>query len=260
MAKFAYNNVKKASTGHILFELNCSFQLWTFYKKGINPHSQLKSANKVANELNKLIIICRKNLYHIKELQKRYYDKYVKPKSYAAGEKVCLTSKYIITKQKRKVEAKFFKLFGVSHQVRKEVYKWELSKKWRMHNILQMSLLEQDIIRKRRVHKMMSRLEFENNYDGEEYKLKAIYDSAALYKGVRRSPTRPLLFRLLKRLTKKEKHLQVSIGHPRPLEAYYYLPERAFWKANSNFSTNRLHSTDSDVYSEVYSQIKSLKY
>ena len=52
--------------------------------------------------------ICRKNFYHAQELQKQAYNKGVKPKNYAPGNKVWLNNKYIKTKQKRKLKAKFF--------------------------------------------------------------------------------------------------------------------------------------------------------
>ena len=52
--------------------------------------------------------VCRENLHHAQELQKRAHDKGVKPRSYAPGDKVWLNSKYIKTKQNRKLEAKFF--------------------------------------------------------------------------------------------------------------------------------------------------------
>ena len=44
--------------------------------------------------------VCQKNLYHAQELQKRAFNKGVKPKSYALSNKVWLNSKYIKTKQK----------------------------------------------------------------------------------------------------------------------------------------------------------------
>lgn len=37
MTRFAYNNMKNASTSYILFELSCDFYFPAFYKKNINP-------------------------------------------------------------------------------------------------------------------------------------------------------------------------------------------------------------------------------
>ncbi len=73
--------------------------------------------------------VCRENLQHAQELQKRYHDKHTKPRSYAPGDKVWLNSKYIKTKRNLKLEAKFFGPFRVLHLVGKQVYKIELPKK-----------------------------------------------------------------------------------------------------------------------------------
>ncbi len=131
MAKFAYNNAKNASTGHTPFELNCRYHPQAFYKEDVDPCSQSKSVDKLMTELRELIIVCRENLQHAQELQ-----------SYAPGEKVWLNSKYIKTKQNRKLEAKFFGPFRVLHSVRKQAYKLELPKKWKIHVIFHVSLLE----------------------------------------------------------------------------------------------------------------------
>ena len=55
------------------------------------------------------MFVYMKNLQHTQELQKRYYDKYAKPKSYVPGDKIWLNSKYIKTKQNSKLEFKFFR-------------------------------------------------------------------------------------------------------------------------------------------------------
>ena len=54
------------------------------------------------------MIVCYKTIYHTKEFQKQAYNKSIKPKSYALGNKVWLNSKYIKTKQNQKVDTKFF--------------------------------------------------------------------------------------------------------------------------------------------------------
>ena len=83
----------------------------------------------------------RKNLQYVQKLQKLYHDKYVKPKSYIPGNKVWLNSKYIKTKQNRKLKAKFLTFFWVLHLVDMQAYKIELSKKWKIYDVFHMSLL-----------------------------------------------------------------------------------------------------------------------
>ena len=99
----------------------------------------------------------------------------MKPKSYALGDKVWLNSKYIKIKQNRKLEAKFFGPFQVLHPVGKQAYKLELPKKWRIHNVFHVSLLEQDTTKKERVEKIP---ELDAGDDSEEYEIEAIRDSA----------------------------------------------------------------------------------
>ncbi len=143
MAEFVYNNAKNASTGHTPFELNCGYHPQVSYEKDVDPYSQSKSTNELATELRELIAVCRENLQHVQELQKRYHDKHAKSRIYAPSNKVWLNSKYIKTKRNRKLEAKFFRPFWVLHPMGKQAYQIELSKKWRIHNVFHVSLLEQ---------------------------------------------------------------------------------------------------------------------
>ena len=100
------------------------------------------------------------------------------PRSYTPGEKVWLNSKYIKTKRNQKLEAKFFGPFRVLHLVRKQVYKLELPKKWRIHDVFYVSLLEQDTTRKGRVNdENAAELDAGDNESGE-YEVEAIRDSA----------------------------------------------------------------------------------
>ncbi len=59
----------------------------------------------------------------------------------------------------------------------KQVYKIELPKKWKIHDVFHVSLLEQNTTKKGRVDETTSRLEFENKGD-EEYEVEAIRNSA----------------------------------------------------------------------------------
>ena len=68
MVEFAYNNSKNASMGHTPFELNCGYHLWMSYKEEVDPHSQLKSADKLSQKLRELIVMCHENFYYAQEL------------------------------------------------------------------------------------------------------------------------------------------------------------------------------------------------
>ena len=134
--------------------------------------------DKLSAEFRELLIVCQENLHHAHELQKCAHNKGVKPWSYALGEKVWLNSKYIKTKRNWKLEAKFFRPFRVLHLVRKQAYKLEFSKKWRIHDVFYVSLLEQNTTKKGRKFLVP---EFEPG-DDKEYEVEAIRDSAVYAK------------------------------------------------------------------------------
>ena len=176
MAEFAYNNTKNASTSYTPFELNCGYYPYFSYKENVNLCSKSKSADDLANDMRELMIVYWENLQHAQNLQKRAYDKNTKPRSYAFGDKVGLNSKYIKIKRNQKLEAKFFGLFWVLYPVWKQAYKLKLPKKWRIHDVFHVSLLEQNTTRKRRVDKT-TQLDFKAG-DNEKYEVEGIRDSA----------------------------------------------------------------------------------
>ena len=129
MAEFAYNNAKNASTSFTHFEFNYGYHPRVSYKEDLDPCSKSKTAEELSSELRELITVCQQNLHHAQELQKQAHDKGVKPRSYAPGDKVWLSSKHLKTKRNRKLKAKFLGPFRVLHLVGKQAYKFELPKK-----------------------------------------------------------------------------------------------------------------------------------
>ena len=103
MTKFSFNNTKNTNIGHILFKFNCKFYLQVLFKEDIDLRLRSCSTSKLAKELKKQIEIYYQNLLHIWKLQKKIYNKGVKSHSYATSKKVWLNSKYIKTKQNKKL-------------------------------------------------------------------------------------------------------------------------------------------------------------
>ena len=68
MAEFAYNNAKKASTGHTPLELNCGYYPCIFFEKDTNPCSQSKTAKELSSKLRELMTVCWNNLHHAQKL------------------------------------------------------------------------------------------------------------------------------------------------------------------------------------------------
>ena len=106
---------------------------------------------------------------------KNKLKKNVKPRSYIASHKIWLNSKYIKTKQNRKLETKFLGPFRILYFLRKKTYKLELPRKWKIYNVFHVLLRKQDITKKKRVDNNIRKLNAGNN--GKEYKIKAIWNS-----------------------------------------------------------------------------------
>lgn len=62
ITKFANDNVKNASFGHISFELNYGYHYRTSYQKDINLCFQSKSIYELAIKVRKLMIVYREKL------------------------------------------------------------------------------------------------------------------------------------------------------------------------------------------------------
>ena len=181
MTEFAYNKSKNASIGHTFFEINYGYHPGMLYEEDVNSRFYFKSADELSEELKELMIVYCKNLHYTQELQKQAHDKRVKPRSYALSKKVWLNSKYIKIKYKQKLEAKFFGLFQVLHPVGKQVYKLELARKWKIHDVFYVSQLEQNTRWKGREFLVP---EFEPEDNDKEYKVETIRDSVIYDKKV----------------------------------------------------------------------------
>ena len=177
MAEFAYNNTKNASTNHTPFKLNCGYHPHVSYEKDLDLCSKSKTAKEFFFKLRNLMAVCQQNLYHAQKLQKRAYNKGVKPQSYVLGDKVWLSSKHLRTKRNHKLEAKFLGFFWVLYPVGKQTYKFKLPKKRKIHNVFHVFLLEQNTTKKGQVNNTQLNFEFEAD-NNKEYEVESISDSA----------------------------------------------------------------------------------
>ena len=64
MAEFAYNNAKNTSIGHSLFKLNYGYYPRVSFEEDVDPRLKSCFANKLIEELRKLIEICYQNLLY----------------------------------------------------------------------------------------------------------------------------------------------------------------------------------------------------
>ena len=179
IAEFTYHNAKNTSTSYTPFKLNCGYHPWVFFKDNVDPYSRSCSTNKLAKKIRELIDICQQNLVHAQKLQKKAYDKDMKPQSYTPEEKIWLNSKYIKIKQNQKLKAKFFGLFQILYLVGKQAFKLDLSTKFKIHTVFYMSLLKQDTTKKEWMNKLFPKLKLEFDIgNNKKYKVETIKDSA----------------------------------------------------------------------------------
>ena len=68
------------------------------------------------------------------------------------------------------------------HLVKKQAYKLELPKNWKIHDIFHVTLLEQDTTRKDWVDNENNAVELDVHNKSKEYKMEAIQDSAIYVK------------------------------------------------------------------------------
>ena len=85
--------------GHIPFKLNCGYDSHVSFEDECNACSKSSSIKDLAMKLRELMNVCCQNFLHVQDFQKQAHDKWVKPQSYALGEKVWFNSKHIKTKK-----------------------------------------------------------------------------------------------------------------------------------------------------------------
>ena len=112
-------------------------------------------------------------------LQKRAHNKGTKPRSYVPGDKIWFNSKYIQIKQNLNVKTKFFGPFLVLYLVEKQVYKLELPKKWKIHDVFHVSLPEHDTTRKWQMDENVTEFETSTN---EDYEMEEIWNTTVYAK------------------------------------------------------------------------------
>lgn len=64
MVEVAYNNAKNASRNHTPLKPKCNYYYCASYKKNVNPHSQLKSADELENKFKELVKVYKEKLQH----------------------------------------------------------------------------------------------------------------------------------------------------------------------------------------------------
>ena len=179
MAEFAYKNSMNASTGLSPFEVITGYSPRMTFEEPSDPRAKSVSAKAHARHLNALMQVCKEALLVAQQHQKTFADKHSKPIQYAVGDYVWLRSQNIRTKRNRKLEWKAFGPFEILNKYGDQVYKLDLPKRWRIHDVFHVSLLE-PAKKGERVSTHPAEHEAEDidiEEDGEEYIVEGILDS-----------------------------------------------------------------------------------
>ena len=142
MAEFAYNNSKNASTGLSPFEVMTGYSPRMTFEEPSDPRAKSVSAKAHARHLDNLMEVCNEALLAAQQHQKTFVDKHSKPIQFAVGDYVWLRGKNIRTKRNRKLEWKAFGPFEILKKHGDQAYKLDLPKRWRIHDVFHVSLLE----------------------------------------------------------------------------------------------------------------------
>lgn len=68
LAQLFYNNNQKISIDSMFFWLIFDYEPCVFFEEDVKPYLHLKTTSRLITKLEKLIIICCKNFYHVQKL------------------------------------------------------------------------------------------------------------------------------------------------------------------------------------------------
>lgn len=70
IVEFTNNNLKNANIDNILFKFNICYHFYTSYKEEVSLCFELKSVERLVNNLKDLMMICRNNFDYSQRQQK----------------------------------------------------------------------------------------------------------------------------------------------------------------------------------------------
>ena len=150
MTEFAYNNNKHAFTQMFSFETMQKYTSRMFFEKPANFKAKSKSAKEHAEKLIALMKILKINLAYAQKQQTKYKNAKTKSMKFDVGTYVNVNDKNIRTKRNRKLKWKFFESFKIFETIKNQTYRLEIFKRWRIHDVFHVSLLEKIISKKKK--------------------------------------------------------------------------------------------------------------
>ena len=150
MIEFVYNNVINAFTNMTFFEINQDYHSRIFFENNQNKKVKSMFAKDNAKHLQNLLNVLKVNLMKIQIKQTHYQNKRIMFKQYIIKTYIMLNDKNIRIKRNKKLKWKIFESFKVMKTIDDRVYRLNILKHWRIHNVFHVSLLKKVNVKKRK--------------------------------------------------------------------------------------------------------------
>ena len=180
LTKFAYNNTKHASTQMSSFEVMQKYISRMSFENSANFKAKFKFANEHVKKLTKLLNVLKTNLTHAQKQQIKYKNARTKKANFEVESYVNVNDKNIRIKRNKKLEWKFFESFKILDTIDDQIYRIDILKRWRIHNVFHVSLLKEIKVKKREKASLELTYQFENIDIEKDETTKEIYDVEAI--------------------------------------------------------------------------------
>ena len=184
MTEFAYNNSKHTFTQMSSFETMQKYTLRMFFENFANFKTKFKSAKKHAEKLIELMKILKVNLAYAQKQQTKYKNAKIKLMNFDVDSYVNVNVKNIRIKRNKKLKWKFFESFKILNTIKNQTYRINIFKRWRIHNVFHVSLLEKIISKREKKASLKSTyqsndidIEKDEKLINEKYWIEIILDS-----------------------------------------------------------------------------------
>ena len=220
MTKFVYNNNKHAFIQMSSFEIMQKYISKMSFENFANFKIKSKFVNEHVRYLTKLLNILKINLIHAQKQQIKYKDARTKTSmKFKVRSYVNFNVKNIRTKRNKKFEWKFFESFKILETIENQVYRIDISKRWRIHNVFHVSLFEEVKTKRKKKVSLEFTYQFKdidiekNEITEEIYDVEAIENSKIFKKNQisKKSYSEPDLYYLI-RWENYEKRIWKSIS------------------------------------------------
>ena len=124
-----------------------------FFEKNWNKKIKSKFAKKQIEHLIELFRILKNNLFATQTQQIMYKNEHTKFMSYKIENYVNLNDKNIKIKRNKKLKWKFFESFKIFEYIENQIYRLNLFKRWRIHNVFHVFFWKNLMLTKKKARK-----------------------------------------------------------------------------------------------------------